>query len=195
MAAKPNVLPMVEIGEELSPYLRPFDRRRVGQGAPISTFDGRGVIIDRFDTGGSYPIRGSIDGDHSTYYWNDQGQNHRGDKSKDLFLSPVGFIDGHPIFPGDDLINTKGKLVKVTSASTQGDLSNRRVPGQMPLPEVDTPKIRMSERALERLAASHSADVEISHETRKFLNDCFGHMLKNFPEDILSYYERRGLIK
>jgi chromosome segregation ATPase len=100
-------------------HTRPFNAEHAKAGAPVCTRGGAAAQILANLGGGAngYPVVGVyvLNGRVSTAEWTKDGHFHKRGKisNVDLFMSPLGFVDGRPVFVGDMLCNADGVMHEV----------------------------------------------------------------------------------
>lgn len=83
-------------------HTRPFDLTDAKAGAPYFTVEGYEARIDRFDGRDIYnPLTGVVGGLDYATMWNSRGMN-RDNPEFNLVMTPLGYIDGKPVFVGDE---------------------------------------------------------------------------------------------
>lgn len=102
---------------------RPFNLEHARAGAPIATRSGLGVDILKWDRKATMPIIGILnDGPSTVVAWNIEGSNLM-NESYHLVMTPLGYIDGKPVFAGDHLVTPTGMQWIATPTCRGGDRS------------------------------------------------------------------------
>lgn len=95
-------------------HSRPFNIEHARANAPYSTRDGRKAEVLKWDAKNSYkfPLIGYVkdtNGDESSVSWMADGACVGRDMPSplDLVMRPLGFVDGRPVFVGDEIERMK----------------------------------------------------------------------------------------
>lgn len=86
-------------------YTKPFDLGHARAGAPFVCANGGEVEILKWDRKHTFCIVGLDMQDASVRRWRADGSYNEGFNVFDLVMLPLGFIDGKPVFVGDELID------------------------------------------------------------------------------------------
>jgi hypothetical protein len=88
-------------------FTRPFDLEHAKAGAPIALREGSTTAaILKWDARGAFPLVGLIN-QETACQWSLSGV-HPTTKDFDLVMTPLGYIDGKPVFTGDKYVFAKG---------------------------------------------------------------------------------------
>lgn len=112
-----------------------FSLEMAQQGHPLVTRDGReakfiAYVADVID---SHKLLVQVNDEVVRY--NPQGTNPHGITHWDLFLAPLGHVEGKPVFAGDNLINKCGSNVEACIADTQHWFDFCKWPSKLPVVE------------------------------------------------------------
>lgn len=111
---------------------RPFNLEHARDGAPIATRIGSKAEILKWDMrGGDCPLLGFVDngdGGEQSARWNLDGDvaGNFG-RGCSLVMTPLGYIDGKPVFVGDELVHDHGTFT-ATPTARQCDFTGLRWP-------------------------------------------------------------------
>lgn len=88
-------------------HSRPFMLEHARVGAPYACKDGSKATILKWDLRGTNPLTGFIESDSETDLvcrWDEEGTTYGGaSKHGNLVMLPLGYIDGKPVFVGDEV--------------------------------------------------------------------------------------------
>lgn len=97
---------------------RPFNMEHAKAGAPYACRDGREATVLKWEGRNKrYPLIGVFGANDSPTIWTGKGMFDAAniDTNLDLVMTPLGHIDGRPVFMGDSVISEEGKLVEVVN--------------------------------------------------------------------------------
>lgn len=84
-------------------HTKPFNLEHARAGAPFCCRDGGEVEILKWDRKHTFCIVGLDTHDASVRRWRADGSYNEGSNVFDLVMLPLGFIDGKPVFAGDEI--------------------------------------------------------------------------------------------
>lgn len=90
---------------------KPFNLEHAKAGAPYACRDGDAATVMKWDGRGSQPIVGFYGETDLATTWHTNGRFYitgRDESAHDLVMTPLGYIDGKPVFVGDELLNAFG---------------------------------------------------------------------------------------
>jgi hypothetical protein len=93
---------------------KPFNLEHAKAGAPYACRIGREATILKWDGRDSdYPLIGVRDSDDTPGAWKANGAwlQSESECDTDLVMTPLGYIDGKPVFVGDEFLNESGALL------------------------------------------------------------------------------------
>lgn len=84
---------------------KPFNLEHASAGAPYASADGESATILKWDGRSEYPLIGVHGEADEPASWTAQGEHLAGSASgADLVMTPLGHIDGKPVFVGDLIV-------------------------------------------------------------------------------------------
>jgi hypothetical protein len=93
-------------------FTRPFNLEHAKAGAPYACLDGRKAEIIKWDLQGFGPLLGFVrcpeSGEDIAVRWLDDGTTRGAQAGPgDLVMTPIGYIDGRPVFVGDEIVSER----------------------------------------------------------------------------------------
>lgn len=141
-------------------YTKPFDLEHARAGAPYGCRDGGEVEILKWDRKHTFCIVGLDAQDASVRRWRADGSYNEGFNVFDLVMLPLGFIDGKPVWVGDEL-QWNVETIKAMPSHKPADLINCTWPAPAPV----YPETLMTGQDLARVDGSRMFDtVQPSYE-------------------------------
>ncbi|MCY0910908.1 hypothetical protein [Massilia antarctica] len=115
-------------------HTRPFSLEHARAGAPYRCRDTQEATVYKWDGRDTkYPLVGCIGANDQPVSWRANGQRAGGvECTLDLVMTPLGFIDGKPVFVGDVLIDPSGTPF-VPGPSNSGHLAGCIWPASAPV--------------------------------------------------------------
>lgn len=118
---------------------KPFNLEHARAGAPYGCANGYEATILKWGSRNThFPLLGCSGGDDSATAWRNNGLSCVGDQYN-LVMLPLGYIDGKPVFVGDELVDPSGATL-VVKPSYSGHLANC----MWPAPAKVYPETRMN---------------------------------------------------
>lgn len=162
-------------------FSRPFNLEHARAGAPYCCRDGHAAHILKWDRNVSdYPLLGVIRKSDDPRTWAITGSttygNHGEEYDCDLVMQPMGFIDGKPVFVGDEFIG-HANTPCVVKAGLSSNFAGCRWPALAPV----YPKTLMSDGDL---VSNYYGGGPVSHEQeyqawRRIANAAICHGIDN----------------
>lgn len=144
-------------------HTRPFNLEHARAGAPYSCRDGTEATILKFDGRHPvYPLTGIAGPDDYMTCWTNAGKYEETprDHKSDLVMTPLGYLDGKPVFVGDEIVNAFGHKVKMPAAPS-GSFDGCR----WPAPEREYPQATITVKDLAKVTPhNHHFDAEWSSD-------------------------------
>lgn len=116
-------------------YTKPFDIEHAKAGAPYGCRDGQEATILKWDRRDEYALLGMHGSSDRAISWMPNGQNAKSlpEYELDLVMLPLGFIDGKPVWVGDELADVEDSTRRYTVEPHQNNFDGCRWPAPAPV--------------------------------------------------------------
>ena len=164
-------------------FSRPFNLEHAKAGAPYGCRNGVEATILKFDRRDEFAVLGMYGNADQAISWMPNGQHARNspEGNRDLVMLPLGFIDGKPVWVGDEVVSGQAPYGDaVTIAATHdmefGDGCGWRWPAPAPV----YPETLMTRRDFARLDDSRIFEIiqpSYEREARLIANAALRHAI------------------